>query len=240
VRLEPGGLAALIGPNGAGKSTLLRALAGLVPHRGHVSWRGVPVTTLGNRARARTIAYLPQDPPVHWPLLARELVALGRLPHLAYGAKQGDVDEAAVLAALEHTDALELAARRVDRLSVGERARVLLARALAVEAPVLLVDEPIAMLDPYHQLHVMSALRAYARGDSRTGPRLVVAVLHDLTLAARFCSRLLLLNEGAIVADGAPDTTLEAANVRDYYRVEALVTRHEGEPVVVPWRPLRD
>src|SRR5688500_7399690 len=157
MRLAPGAVAALVGPNGAGKSTLLKSLAGLTPHRGIVRWRDTPLLKLDARARARTVAYLPQDPPVHWPLLARELVALGRLPHRAYGAGESAADDTAVRAAMEHTDTLAFSTRSVDRLSVGERARVLLARALAVAAPVLLVDEPIAMLDPHHQLAVMGA-----------------------------------------------------------------------------------
>jgi iron complex transport system ATP-binding protein len=234
--LAPGELVALVGPNGAGKSTLLRALAGLVRHGGTVTWRGAPLAQLDGRARAQTVAYLPQDPPVHWPLAAREIVALGRLPHRGYGAGETNADAAAVTAAMWRTDTLGFAARSVSRLSVGERARVLLARALAVEAPVLLVDEPIAMLDPYHQLDVMRTLRGYARGGQRA--RLVIAVLHDLGLAARFCSHVLLMNEGAVVGDGAPDATLTSAAIRAHYRVEPFIARHEDEPLVVPWRAL--
>ena len=239
IALEPGRLVALVGPNGAGKSTLLRALAGLVAHGGAVTWRGAEVAKLDGRTRARTIAYLPQDPPVHWPLAARELVALGRLPHRAYAAHESSADAAAVTKAMQQTDTLEFAARSVSRLSVGERARVLLARALAVEAPVLLADEPIAMLDPYHQLDVLGTLRAYAAGgDSGSNPRLVVVVLHDLGLAARFCDRVLLMDDGAIVGDGAPDATLGAQAIRAHYRVEPFIARHEGEPLIVPWRSL--
>ena len=240
VALEAGELVALVGPNGAGKSTLLRALAGLVAHGGTVTWRGTPLARLDGRTRARTVAYLPQDPPVHWPLAAREVVALGRLPHRAYGAEHSATDEAAVLAAMRQTDTVEFAARSVHRLSVGERARVLLARALAVEAPVLLADEPIGMLDPYHQLDVMRALRAYATGSTgeRSEPRLVVAVLHDLGLAARFCDRVLLMNGGAIVGDGPPDATLSSAAIRTHYRVEPFIARHDDEPLIVPWRAL--
>jgi iron complex transport system ATP-binding protein len=237
VELEPGTLVALVGPNGAGKSTLLRALAGLVAHTGTVSWRGAPLTRLDARARARTIAYLPQDPPVHWPLAAREVVALGRLPHRAYGAEASAADAAAIAGAMRRTDTLAFAARSVQRLSVGERARVLLARALAVEAPVLLVDEPIAMLDPYHQLDVMRTLRGYAAGGTAE-PRLAVAVLHDLGLAARFCDRVLLMNDGAVVGDGEPDETLSAAAIRAHYRVEPFIARHDDEPLVLPWRAL--
>jgi iron complex transport system ATP-binding protein len=235
VTLEPGQLVALVGPNGAGKSTLLRALAGLVAHTGTVSWRGTPLARLDGRTRARTIAYLPQDPPVHWPLAASEVVALGRLPHRAYGAERSAADDAAVSGAMRQTDTLAFAARSVQQLSVGERARVLLARALAVEAPVLLVDEPIAMLDPYHQLDVMHTLRSYAAAPS---PRLVIAVLHDLGLAARFCGRVLLMNGGAVVGDGPPDTTLTAPAIRAHYRVEPFIARHDDEPLVVPWQPL--
>jgi iron complex transport system ATP-binding protein len=238
--LEPGELVALVGPNGAGKSTLLRALAGLVAHGGAVAWRGTPLARLDDRTRARTVAYLPQDPPVHWPLAAHELVALGRLPHRAYGAAQSADDAAAVTAALAQTDTLEFAARSVNRLSTGERARVLLARALAVDAPVLLVDEPIAMLDPYHQLDVMGVLRTYAAGGGGREPRVVLAVLHDLGLAARYCCRVLLMRDGELVGDGQPDATLGAASIRTHYRVEPLIARHEGEPLIVPWRPIKD
>jgi iron complex transport system ATP-binding protein len=237
--LAAGELVALVGPNGAGKSTLLRALAGLVRHGGTVTWRDAPLAQLDARARAQTVAHLPQDPPVHWPLAAREIVALGRLPHRGYGAGETNADAAAVTAAMWRTDTLGFARRSVSRLSVGERARVLLARALAVEAPVLLVDEPIAMLDPYHQLDVMSMLRSYAEG-SGSEPRLVIAVLHDLGLAARFCSRALLMDDGAVVGDGPPEATLGAAAIRAHYRVEPLIARHDGEPLIVPWRPLRE
>ena len=236
--LTPGELIALVGPNGAGKSTLLRALAGLVGHRGTVTWRGAALAQLDGRTRARTVAYLPQDPPVHWPLAARELVALGRLPHRAYGANENAADAAAVTAAMRETDTLGFAARSVSRLSVGERARVLLARALAVEAPVLLADEPIAMLDPYHQLEVLDTLRAYTAGRDLGSNRLVVVVLHDLGLAARFCDRVLLMDGGAVVGDGPPDEALGAEAIRAHYRVEPFIARHEGEPLIVPWRSI--
>src|SRR5262245_40266897 len=238
IALEPGRLVALVGPNGAGKSTLLRALAGLVAHRGAVTWRGTALAKLDGRTRARTVAYLPQDPPVHWPLAARELVALGRLPHRAYAADESAAAAAAVTTAMRQTDTLEFAARSVSALSVGERARVLLARALAVEAPVLLADEPIAMLDPYHQLDVLGTLRAYAAGRDLGFKRLVVVVLHDLGLAARFCDRVLLMDGGAIVGDGPPDKALGAEAIRAHYRVEPFIARHEGEPLIVPWRSI--
>jgi iron complex transport system ATP-binding protein len=160
------------------------------------------------------------------------------LPHRAYGATETAADAAAVAEAMRETDTLEFAARSVSRLSVGERARVLLARALAVEAPVLLADEPIAMLDPYHQLDVLGTLRAYAAGRGSGSERLAVVVLHDLGLAARFCDRVLLMNKGAIVGDGPPDEALGAEAIRAHYRVEPFIARHEGEPLIVPWRSI--
>jgi iron complex transport system ATP-binding protein len=230
--LQPGELVALVGPNGAGKSSLLKALGGLAAHEGEVTWNGAHL--LG-RNRARTLAYLPQDPPVHWPMRVRDLVALGRLPHRAFGTTASEADAYAVDHALRQTDTLGFAERPVDRLSVGERARVLLARALAVEAPTLLVDEPVAMQDPHHQLRVMTTLRNYAAAH-----RLVIAVLHDLGLAARFCSRVLLMDSGSVVADGAPAAALSPHAIRAHYWVEPFVTRHEGEAVIVPWRALAD
>ena len=235
--LEPSGFVALVGPNGAGKSSLLKALAGLAAHAGTITWQGRALTAFDSRERARTIAYLAQASTVHWPLCARDVVTLGRLAHGRYGTAPNAADREAVEWALTQTATIDLADRSVAALSVGERARVLLARALAVRAPVLLVDEPIAMLDPFHQLEIMGVLARYALG-AAGAPALVVAVLHDLTLAARFCSRVLLMNDGRIVEDGAPAATLSADNVRRHYHVEPFVTGHDGEPVIVPWRSL--
>jgi iron complex transport system ATP-binding protein len=232
VRAMRGDVIALVGPNGAGKSSLLKALCGLVPHTGAVTWRGA---TLTRAARARTIAYLPQTPPVHWALTAHDVVALGRLPHRSHGTALKAADLAAVATAMRQTDTAAFAARSVDRLSVGERARVLLARALAVDAPVLLADEPVATLDPHHQLRVMATLRQHAAHG-----RLVVTVLHDLGLAARFCTRVLLMSGGRIVADGPPSAALAAETIRTHYRVEPFITRHEDEDLIAPWRPLAE
>src|SRR3954468_11501642 len=181
VAVGPGELIGLIGANGAGKSTLLRVLAGLRwPDQGEVRLDGTPLDRLGPARGAPLRAYLPQDAVAHWPLASIDVVRLGRLPH---GNRAGN--DAAVARAMGRTGASEFAARRIDALSAGERMRVLLARALAVEAPVLLADEPVAGLDPHQQLQIMQVLRELA-GEGAA----VVAVLHDLTLAARFCTRL--------------------------------------------------
>ena len=240
--LPPGSLVGLIGPNGAGKSSLLRALAGVGPHAGRVTWCESDLRGLTPREHARIVAYLPQTATVHWPMRVRDLVALGRLPHRGYAAKPSSVDVAAVEWAIGQAELVPFADRAADRLSVGERARVLLARALAVQAPVLLVDEPIAMLDPYHQLQIMSVLRSYATAPAADShpdaPPLVVAVLHDLALAARFCDRVLLLDTGTLVADGHPEAVMSSEEIERRYHVAPFISRYAGEPLIVPWRRL--
>lgn len=232
--LETGRIVGLVGPNGAGKSSLVKAIAGLVEHAGLVAWSGRPLHAMPQRTRAQTIAYLPQAAIAHWPMTARDIVALGRLPHRAFAAPPSIADDAAVDRAMAATATAELGARNVLELSIGERARVALARALAVEAPVLLADEPTAMLDPHHQLAIMHVLSKYAR----SAERVVIAVLHDLTLAARFCDRIVVVDGGAIVVDGPPERVLTAETLESHYRVTAHFGFHEGEPLIVPWQPL--
>jgi iron complex transport system ATP-binding protein len=228
--LTAGEMVALVGPNGAGKSSLLKATAALLPRAGSVSWNGRALETLTARQRARLVAYLPQAPAAHWPMTVRDLVALGRLPHRALGEASGGDDREAIERAIRQTDTGALAQRRISELSGGERSRALLARALAVGAPVLLVDEPIASLDPYHQLQIMRVLESYASDGN-----LVIAVLHDLSLAARFCARMILMDEGRVVADGTPDAVLTRDTLRRHYRIDPYLARHEEQPVVVPW-----
>ena len=189
-----GTFVALVGPNGAGKTTLLRAIAALGRHEGRVTLDGVAIEAMAPRARARSLAYLEQGGASHWPVLARELVALGRMPHAA-GSHLSAADEAAIDAALVAADAMVFARRRIDTLSGGERARVLLARALAVGAPVLLVDEPTAALDPRHQLAVFDILRKEADAG-----RIVIAAIHDLGFADRYADRIAVLDRGRLDA----------------------------------------
>ena len=204
--LPPASVTGLIGPNGAGKTTLLRAIAGLSAGPGTVTIDGAP---LAADSRVRTLAWLPADRDVAWPMLAADLVQLGLGP----GAAR---DCAAITAALTAVDAEAFADRRVDTLSTGERARVLLARALVARPRWLLLDEPVANLDPFHRLGIMALLGRLAS----TGTGVVIA-LHDLDLARRYCDRLLLLDKGALVAAGTPTTVLGPAHLAAVFRIRS-------------------
>jgi iron complex transport system ATP-binding protein len=231
-RFDGGALIGIIGPNGAGKSTLVRALLGLVPPAsGSVTLDDAPLATIPRAKIARHIAYLPQGQTLHWPLTVERIVALGRLPHLAPFSRLSDADVAAVERAMATTDVLHLRDRTATDLSGGERARVLLARALAVEAPALIVDEPLASLDPGHQLEIMALLAGLAA----TGT-LVIAVLHDLGLAARHCDRLLLVDRGRIAGDGPPRSVLTPEALSTAFGIQAWIGEVGGADVVVPLR----
>lgn len=222
-----GEVVGLIGPNGAGKSTLLRAAQGLLPVRAGT------VETSGQRfkpgQRAQTVAYLPQEREIAWPLAVEALVGLGRLPHIGPFASPGPKDKAAVERAMQLAGVAPLRHRAVTRLSGGERARALLARALAQEAPLLLADEPTAGLDPAQQMVVMGIFA----GQAAAG-RGVVVCLHDLGLAARWCTRLLLLSGGKIVAEGTPQQVLTAEILRAVYGVEVFFGASPDGMVVMP------
>ncbi|MEX0751903.1 MAG: ABC transporter ATP-binding protein [Xanthobacteraceae bacterium] len=226
-------LVALVGPNGAGKTTLMRALAQLLPSSGSIEINGRPLQSLRLRERARAIAYLPQGHVFHWPMPVAAVVALGRHPHADAFARTSPADRTAVRRALRATATEELAARRVTTLSGGERARVALARALATEAPILFADEPTASLDPRHQLLVMELLRRAARSGGA-----VLAILHDLTLAARFADRVMVMDGGRIVANGLPTDALNPAQLAKVFGVDA-VSVDTGEGFVpIARRPL--
>jgi iron complex transport system ATP-binding protein len=229
--LSRGHLVALVGPNGAGKTTLLRALAGLLPSQGEIHVGGDKLSSLRLSERARRFAYLPQGHVVHWPLPARDIVALGRMPHGATDpARLSPKDAEAVERAMQATDVVEFGDRRVTELSGGERSRVALARVLAVEAPVILADEPTASLDPRYQIGVMRNLRKVAdRGV------LVIVVTHDLGLAARFADTVLVLSEGRLISQGAPAEALSEQVMADVFRISTFRAEHQREAVIVPW-----
>jgi iron complex transport system ATP-binding protein len=227
--LKHGELVAVVGPNGAGKTTLLRAVAGLVPAKSSIEINGVALSRLSRAERARRIAYLPQGQLFHWPLAVADIVALGRLPRGA-GADLSLADREAVVHAMNATGIAEHASRPVTSLSGGERARVALARVLATEAPLILADEPTASLDPRYQLIVVDILRRHADAGGA-----VLAVFHDLGLAARQADRVLVIDDGRIVADGAPRDVLTKARLAETFGVNAQVVTLLDAPVVIPW-----
>lgn len=221
-KFSAGKVTGIVGPNGAGKTTLLRVALGLLPFEsGEVEVLGHSLKDCSREWLARSIAYLPQESAVQWPMLVNRLVALGRLP---YGPR--DNGAAAVEDAMARSDVAQFASRRLNELSAGERARVLLARALATQAPVLLVDEPAAHLDPAHQLRLMELLRAEAaRGVA------VAITLHDLSLASRFCDEIVVLRNGHVAGQGVPAEVLSDAALAQVFGIAAK--RLDGN--VVPW-----
>lgn len=228
--IKAGELVGLLGPNGAGKTTLLRTLAGLQPViNGRVNLLDKAINSYDLSERARRLAYLPQGGLCHWPMTVSQVVALGRLPHRAPWTRVPVTDGEAVQRAMSAADVAYLADRPTTELSGGERTRVLLARALAVESQLLLVDEPTAGLDPAHQLSVMEVLKS--RVQSGTG---VVVVLHDLTLAARFFDRLVLLDEGRVVANDAPAQVLTPEHLQHVYGISAHYGQTKEGLLVVP------
>ena len=227
-----GALVGVIGPNGAGKSTLARALLGLIAlSGGSVAIDSTDIAELAPSRIARRIAYLPQGQELHWPLSVERLVGLGRLPHLAPFSRIGAVDQAAIDAAMRETGILPLHDRIANELSGGERARVMLARALATEAAALIVDEPLASLDPGHQIEVMTLLAGRARAGA-----LVIVILHDLAAAARYCDRLVLLHEGKVAGDGKPGEVLSDEALAAVYGITAWRGAVGDMPLLVPLR----
>jgi iron complex transport system ATP-binding protein len=230
LEITAGEVVGLIGPNGAGKTTLLRAMAGLLPlDGGEIRFDGQPLQRIVRKQLARSLAYLPQGSGSHWAVTVETLVMLGRLPHRGPWRAPSASDQAAVEQALEACDVAQFRNRPTNQLSGGERTRVLLARALASEPKILLADEPVAGLDPGHQLDVMEKLRDLAASGAG-----VVVVMHDLTLAARFCSRLALLHDKRIFTEGTPAEVLSADILSRCYDIRAYHGSADGKPIVVP------
>jgi iron complex transport system ATP-binding protein len=221
-QLDPGERVALVGPNGAGKSTLLRVLAGtLRPTSGTVELGGVPLASLERSEVARRLAVVPQQTALPFSMRVEEVVALGRLPHEAPLRGTRPSDRAAVAAAIERVGLGHLLGRDARELSLGERQLVLLALAVAQEAPVLLLDEPTVHLDLRHQVEAMELLVDLNERDGTA----LITVLHDLGLAAHFFPRLVLIAHGRILADGTPDEVLTDERIRDVFGVNPALVR---------------
>ncbi len=221
----------LIGPNGAGKTSVLRALCGLLPFDGDALLDGRDVRELGRRELARLIAFVPQNPVTPPELTVAEDALLGRTPHLGYLAAEGRRDRQAAARALERLDLLPFAERGLGSLSGGELQRTVLARALAQEARILLLDEPTTSLDLGRQQQVLELVDSL-RGDGLT----VVSTMHDLTLAGQYAGRLVLLDRGAVVAEGEPEDVLSAANLAAYYGASVRVVSDGDGTYVLPQR----
>lgn len=225
--LFAGEMVCLVGPNGAGKTSLLRTMLGLLPSsEGSVLLEGKDIEALSPPERARHVSYMAQGSPVFWPLEVQTVVELGRIPHHNAWNRLNDVDRLAVDKAMEKTNTHAFKGRLITQLSGGEKARVMLARTLANEAKCLFADEPVASLDPRYQLEIMDVLLS----ESRAG-KAVVVVMHDLALAARYADRVLVMDEGVLIADGASNDVLTDALLRDTFGVDAI--RDAAKPDVL-------
>jgi iron complex transport system ATP-binding protein len=233
--VEEGEWVALIGPNGAGKTTLLRAIAGLVRYDGTIGLAADRAAALSRRERARRIAVVPQEPETPPWLTVGEYVLLGRTPHLGPLAREGAVDGEATARALARLDLWALRDRPLGTLSGGERQRAVVARALAQEASVILLDEPTTALDIGHQQQALELLDRLRADAALT----LVAAIHDLTLAAQYADRVVLLDEGRVVADGPPGEVLSEESVSTHFGATVRVVRDDDLVAVVPLRSRR-
>jgi iron complex transport system ATP-binding protein len=231
--VRPGEWLCLIGPNGAGKSSILRAAAGLVPHRGTIEVDGAPLALRSARRRAALVAYVPQTPNLPDDMTGAEYVLLGRNPYIGYFGVETQHDLAMVASVLDRLDLAELARRPLGGMSGGERQRLVIGRALAQEAPILLLDEPTSALDIGHQQQALELVDRLRREHGLT----VVSAMHDLTLAGLYADRLALLHEGHVVASGPAASVLRAETLSEFYGVSVTVHHEDdGTVVVVPRR----
>jgi iron complex transport system ATP-binding protein len=229
----PGRWIGLIGPNGAGKSTLLRAIAGLLSHDGEILLDGAPVAALGRRRASQLMAFVPQRPVLPDGMTVADYALLGRTPYIPYLGTEGRHDRHVVTRLLDRLDLLPLADRRLGELSGGEVQRAVLARALAQQAPVLLLDEPTASLDIGHQQQVLELIDELRIEHELT----VVSALHDLTLAGSFSDHLVMLANGRVVADGRAHQVLTEERIREHYGAAVRVAHElDGRVVVIPIR----
>ena len=231
--LSAGQILGVIGPNGAGKSTLIRALSGILsPTSGQITLNGIDITRLSAAERARLIAVVPQAIALPPAFTAYETVLMGRTPHLNWLGQTSRRDEEIVSQVMQRTDTIQLAERRVGELSGGEQQRLLLARALAQAAPLLLMDEPTSHLDLQYQLSLLGQVRDLVRRENLA----VLIVLHDLNLVARYADRVALLTQGELRAFGTPQEVLTSELLSQAYHtlLDVLTIGPQGQPLVVP------
>ena len=228
--LPRGKLVGLIGPNGAGKSILVRSILGLVENaQGQILLDDKNLSDFSLKEKAQHISYAPQGAPVHWPLNVDHLVSLGLIPHLSPWQSLSLEQNNLIQKALQKTDVLHLSNRCVTTLSGGERARVMLARAMVTGSQYLLADEPTPALDPYHQIKIMEILKELAWANHG-----VLVVLHDLNMAHKYCDQLILLNDGIIISQGTPNEVLTDQNLSDAYQIKVHRIKNNHETFLIP------
>ena len=234
--LHSGEWLCLIGPNGAGKSSVLRAAAGLVPYRGSVAINQTEIPATSARWRAQHIAYVPQAPVIPTDMSVYEYVLLGRNPYINYFSSETSHDRDVIDRVVDRLDHVQFSARKLGTLSGGEVQRLVIARALAQEAPVLLLDEPTSALDIGHQQQALELVDGLRREQGLT----IISAMHDLTLAGLYADRLVLMHEGHRVAEGTAKQVLKSETLAEFYGVSARV-HHEadGTVVVIPQRSSR-
>lgn len=231
LQLHQGEVLGLIGPNGAGKSSLLKILASLNDdYSGKVLIKGQPSQSYNRKDLAKIIGYQEQSAPVHWPLPVRRVIELGRLPHQGFSGKLSDVDLQLVEESINKAEVGDLLDRDVSNLSGGERMRVLLARLFAGQHEIILADEPVASLDPNHQIHVMELLAEHAKSGNA-----VIVVLHDINLAARFCDRVILLDQGQCVAQDSILSLYESGQLEKTYQMSFHKHDIDDGYIITPW-----
>lgn len=234
-----GEFTALIGSNGAGKSTLLRCISGLLPLKsGNIGICGKDTGKLSAKERARLVAVVPQSYGIEYAFTVEDVVSMGRYPYHSFGRRETREDVQAVRQAMADTNTLEFSGRLYSELSGGEKQRVILARALAQQPEIILLDEPTSALDLRHQTEVMELITRLNREQSLT----VLAVLHDVNMASRYCSRMILLGEGRVTADGRPSEVVTKKNMEELYQMKVLIRENPlyGKPEITPVRVLRE
>lgn len=234
LKIGRGEFVGILGPNGSGKTTLLKLISGTLKVRdGKLVLDGKDMNNMRHKERARTVAVVPQETSIPFSFSALEVVLMGRAPHLPPFGFEKKADIVIAKNAMEATDVSELAARSIEELSGGEKQRVIVARALAQEPKLLLLDEPTTFLDIRHQMDLYRIVKKRNKEEGLT----VVTVLHDINLASTFCDRIIFLKKGAIVADGSPHEVIKYAKIKDVFETEVYVGINDltGMPYYVPF-----